>query len=160
MSSSTSSSDIARMWRGFFLLAAGTAATALAMLYLFVVLVDPWGSLPLDLKLDRTPVTSNQRFAYPMLARSAAFDSAIFGTSTSRLLRPAVLDPAFGARFANLAMNDATPYEMSRLMAVFRRAHPAARFVLLGIDLRYCSVGDEEEKFTYRAFPAWMYGDN
>ena len=65
-----------------------------AALYAFVVLVDPWGSLPMDLKLDRVPVTSNQRFAYPVLARSDAFDSAIFGTSTSRLLRPAALNPA------------------------------------------------------------------
>ena len=67
-----------------------------AVLYAFVVLVDPWGSLPLDLPLDRVPVTSNQRFAYPMLARSDAFDSAMFGTSTTRLLRPAALNPAFG----------------------------------------------------------------
>src|ERR1700761_9237412 len=129
MSSSTSSSD--RDWRRFFRLFAGTAAAAVAVLYAFVVLVDPWGSLPINLPVDRVPVTSNQRFAYPVLARSPTFDSAIFGTSTSRLLRPSRLNPAFGARFANLAMNDATPYEMSQLMTVFAQAHPAAKMVLL-----------------------------
>ena len=156
MSSSISSSEPAA-WRRFFRLAAGTTAVAVAVLYAFVVLVDPFGSLPLDLPLDRVPVTSNQRFAYPSLARSAAFDSAIFGTSTSRLLRPAVLNPAFGARFANLAMNDATPYEMSRLMAVFATAHPAARIVVLGVDSPWCVTGDTYEKLTPRAFPEWMY---
>ncbi|MCC7282510.1 MAG: hypothetical protein IT556_09020, partial [Acetobacteraceae bacterium] len=54
-----------------------------------------------------------------MLARSARFDSAILGTSTSRMLRPAVLDPLFGARFANLSMNDATAWEQYRLGLVF-----------------------------------------
>jgi hypothetical protein len=157
MSLSTSSSDALR-WRRFFSLAAGTAAAVVAVLYAFVVVVDPWGSLPLDLPLDRTPVTSNQRFAYPVLARSGAFDSAIFGTSTSRLLRPEVLNPAFDARFANLAMNDATPYEMSRLLGVFARSHPAAKMVMLGVDSPWCGTGDGYQKLTPRPFPEWMYG--
>jgi hypothetical protein len=110
--------------------------------------------------LDRAPVTSNQRFAYPALARSPKFDSAIFGTSTSRLLRPADLDPAFGARFVNLAMNDATAYEISRMLLVFAAAHPAAKVVMIGIDSPWCGTGDHLEKFTPRAFPGWMYGSN
>ena len=160
MSSSTSSSESPPSWRRFFRLAVGTTAISVAVLYAFIILVDPWGSLPLSLPLDRTPVTSNQRFAYPVLARSKTFDSAIFGTSTSRLLRPADLDPAFGARFANLAMNDATPYEMSRLMGVFTRAHPAARMVVLGVDSPWCVTGDSYNKLSPRAFPEWMYQPN
>jgi hypothetical protein len=105
MSSSTFSSD---RWRRFFRLAIGTAALAVVIVYGFVVLVDPFDALPLSPPADRVPVASNARFAFPALARSARFDSALFGTSTSRLLRPVTLDPLFGARFANLAMNDAT----------------------------------------------------
>ena len=86
------------------------------MIYAFVVLVDPFDTLPLSPPADRVPVATNARFAFPALARSPKFDSAIFGTSTSRLLRPAVLNAAFGARFANLAMNAATAYEQSRLL--------------------------------------------
>ena len=88
MSSSTSSSD----WRRFFRLAAGTAVLAVAVIYAFVVLVDPFDTLPLSPPADRVPEASNARFAFPSLARSDKFDSAIFGTSTSRLLRPAVLN--------------------------------------------------------------------
>ncbi|MDR3533791.1 MAG: hypothetical protein P4L90_24920 [Rhodopila sp.] len=160
MSSSISSSDPPDRWRRFFRRAAGTAAIVVCALYAFVVLVDPWGSLPLTLPLDRTPVTSNQRFSYPVLARSPLFDSAIFGTSTSRLLRPADLNPAFGARFANLAMNDATPYEMSSLLRVFNRAHPAAKVVMLGVDSPWCVTGNSFQKLTPRPFPEWMYGTN
>ena len=153
MSSSTSSSD----WRRFFCLAAGTAALAVAVIYAFVVLVDPFDTLPLSPPAARVPVASNARFAFPALARSDQFDSAIFGTSTTRLLRPAVLNAEFGARFVNLAMNAATAYEQSRLMAAFRRAHPTARLVLVGIDISHCEPGETEQQFTPRAFPAWMY---
>jgi len=156
MFSSTSSSDPA-LWRRFFRLAAGVAAGVVAVVYAFVALVDPWGMLPLSLPLDRSPVTSNQRFSYPALARSDRFDSAILGTSTTRLLRPVALDPAFGARFVNLAMNDATTFEMSSLLAVFIRAHPVAKVIMLGVDVRWCVTGDGEEILTPRPFPAWMY---
>ena len=105
---------------------------AVVVIYAFVVLVDPFDTLPLSPPADRVPVATNARFAFPSLARSDRFDSAIFGTSTSRLLRPVVLNAEFGARFANLSMNAATAYEQSRLMAVFRTAHPAARVVMVG----------------------------
>jgi hypothetical protein len=157
MSSSTSSSDTPAAWRRFFRLAAGSAAGFVAVIYGFIVVVDPWGMLPLSLPFDRVTVTSNQRFSYPMLARSPQFDSAVFGTSTSRLLRPDALDPAFDARFANLAMNDATTYEVSSLLRIFLRAHPEPKVVVLGLDARWCVTGDTYEKLTPRPFPAWMY---
>jgi len=153
MSSSISSSD----WRRFFRLAAGTAVLAVAVIYAFVVLMDPFDTLPLSPPITRAPVASNARFAYPSLARSDRFDSAIFGTSTSRLLRPEVLDPEFGARFVNLAMDAATGYEQSRMMAIFRAAHPAARLVLVGLDVSHCIIADTDMKFTARPFPVWMY---
>ncbi len=144
-------------WLRFFRLAVGTAAVVIGVIYAFVVTVDPWDSLPLSPSLDRAPVTSNQRFAYPALARSPRFDSAVFGTSTSRLLRPSALNAAFGARFVNLAMNAATPWEQTRLMAVFLRAHPAANRIVLGIDVPWCDTGDAIPHLTPRPFPAWLF---
>jgi hypothetical protein len=160
MSSSTSSSDTPAIWRCFFRLAAGSAAVCVGLIYVFVVVVDPWSMLPLSLPLDRVPVTSNQRFSYPMLARSPRFDSAIFGTSTSRLLRPDALNPAFDAHFVNLAMNDSTTVEVSSIFDVFVRTHPDPKVVMFGLDVRWCVTGDSYEKLTPRAFPDWMYGAN
>jgi hypothetical protein len=154
MPSSTSSSD---PWRRFWRLAVGGAAVITAVIYLFVVLVDPFDTLPLSPPADRPPVSTNARFSFPALARSPRFDAAIFGTSTSRLLRPAALDPLFGARFANLAMNDATPYEQRRLMRLFTAAHPDAKAFILGVDVRWCATGAPDVKFTPRPFPEWMY---
>jgi hypothetical protein len=156
MSSSTSSSD----WRRFFRLAAGTAVVVVALVYAFVVLVDPFDTLPLSPPADRVPVATNARFAFPSLARSDRFDSAVFGSSTSRLLRPVALNPEFAAHFVNLAMNAATAYEQTRLMSVFRAAHPEARVIVVGLDLAYCMIGDAEITLTPRPFPEWMYQDN
>jgi hypothetical protein len=160
MSSSTSSSDAASGWRRFLRLAVGTAVLAAAVTYAFVVLVDPFDTLPLSPPADRAPVATNARFSFPALARSEKFDSVVIGTSTSRLLRPAVLNAEFGARFANLAMNDATGHEQSRMLSVFARAHPAARVVLAGLDVRRCYTGDKYELLTLRPFPEWMYDSN
>jgi hypothetical protein len=160
MFSFISSSDSRASWRHFFWLAAGTALACVAVIYAFVVLVDPFNTLPLSPPAKRWPVATDARYAFPALARSARFDSAIFGTSTSRLLRPAVLDPLFRARFANLSMNSATAYEQTQLMDVFRRAHPAPRVVMVGLDVVWCGTGDTYQKFTENPFPPWMYQDD
>ena len=161
MSSYTSSSDPAEAqersaWRRFFLRAVATAAAGVAVVYAFVVLVDPWGVLPFHIPAERPPISTNARFAFAGLARSPRFDAAIFGTSTSRMLRPDALDQAFDARFANLAMNAATAYEQSRLFEVFLRAHPSPRAVVIGLDHVWCDAGPLQ-RYTPRDFPEAFY---
>src|SRR5208282_1099994 len=102
-------------WRRFCRRLLGLALALGAAIYAFVFILDPFDTLALSPPFDRSPVTTNARYAFPALARMSAFDSVILGTSTSRALRPAELDPLFGARFANLAMNSATAYEQWRL---------------------------------------------
>jgi hypothetical protein len=124
-------------------------------MYAFVVMVDPWGMLPLSPPLKRVPISTNARFSFPALAHDPAFDSVILGTSTIRMLRPAVLDGLFGARFANLAMNSATAWEQSRMLALFARNHPAPKIVMVGIDAAWCTR--VPLRTSGRPFPAWMY---
>jgi hypothetical protein len=124
-------------------------------MYAFVVIVDPWGVLPLSPPLPRAPISTNARFSFPALARSRAFDSVILGTSTSRMLRPAVLDGLFGARFANLAMNSATAWEQSSMLVLFARHHPAPKVVMVGLDAAWCTR--TPLRTSGRPFPAWMY---
>ncbi len=130
----------------------------LGIVYAFVVLVDPWDTLPLSPPARRVPISSNARYSFPALARSPRFDSIVLGTSTARLLAPAQLDGPFGARFANLAMNSATAWEQVQLLHVFLRAHPAPRAVLIGLDQAWC--GDTAGETTPRPFPRWMYRDS
>lgn len=157
MNSSISSSE---SWYGFCRRLLGLSLALGGVIYAFVVILDPFDTLALSPPFDRSPITTNARYAFPALARSSAFDSVILGTSTSRLLRPVELDPLFGARFANLAMNSATAYEQWRLGMLFARHHPDAKVLLLGIDIVWCETGDSIVKYTERSFPEWMYDDN
>jgi len=129
-------------------------------LYAAILIVDPYDTVWFSPPLERVPISTNQRFSFPPLARKARFDSAIVGTSTTRLLEPARLNPLFDARFVNLSMNSGTAYEQMRLFDVFVRHHPAARTVIFGIDATFCQVGGVAEKFTPRPFPAWMYDED
>ncbi len=130
----------------------------LGLLYGFVAVVDPWDTLPLSPPLKRVPISSNARFSFPALARSPRFDSVVLGTSTLRLLQPVQLDPVLGTRFANLAMNSATPWEQMQMLGVFARAHPAPKAVVIGIDMAWC--GASNDRLTPRPFPEYMYRAN
>ena len=132
-----------------------TAFGLLALIYGFVVVVDPWDTLKLSPPLPRVPISSNARYSFPALARSQRFDSVVLGTSSSRLLQPALLDTGFDARFVNLAMNSATAWEQSQMFGVFLRAHPAPRVVIIGLDSAWCE--GESPRTTSRPFPPWMY---
>ncbi len=125
------------------------------MVFGFVAGVDPWGMLPVSLPLARAPVSTNARFSMPALASNARFDSAVIGSSSSRLLRPERLDALFGGRFVNLAMNAATAWEQSRMLGLFARTHPNARTVIIGLDTAWCTQAPE--RLTPRPFPDWMY---
>ena len=149
-----------RRWVRFLGAFLGSAIGLGLLLYALLVVVDGYDTVWFSPPFDREPVTSNQRFSFPALARKGRFDSAIIGTSTTRLLRPEKLNPLFQARFANLSMNDATAWEEAQLFGVFRRHHPAPRAVVFGIDVVWCAIGDDFRRLTPRPFPAWMYDEN
>jgi len=149
-----------RRWRRFNRVSLGSAALLSGVLFAFIVLVDPHDHLAVSLPLERVPINQNQRFSYPALARSDAFDSVVAGTSTTRLVRPANLQRELPARFVNLSMNSATAYEQARLLQVFLRHHPRPRFVLLGLDEPWCSLEHDTERYTFREFPEWLYDTN
>jgi hypothetical protein len=162
VNSSTSSSDCAAGpdWRRFARWFFGGGMGLGIFLCLLIFIIDPFDTLPFSPPLDRVPIASNARFSFPAMARKAEYDSVVIGTSTSRLLRPEMLDRLFSARFANLSMNSATAYEQSRLLEVFARHHPGAKAVILGIDVAWCEAAETLQKYTPRPFPEWMYDSN
>ena len=137
-----------------------TALVSSGLVYSFIVLVDPYDNVPFSLPLEREPISTNQRFAYPSLARKPEFDSAIIGTSTARLLKPERLNKLTGDNWVNLAMNSATAYEQMEMLKLFLRHHPKAKNIVIGIDDAWCRPGTELQKFTFRPFPPWMYDEN
>ena len=137
-----------------------TAIAVVTGFYLFIVLVDPYDNVPFSLPFEREPISTNQRFSYPALARNPEFDSVIIGTSTARLLKPERLNRLTGDNWVNLAMNSATAYEQMEMLKLFLRHHPQAKNVVIGIDDAWCRPGEEIQKYTFRPFPPWMYDEN
>ncbi len=128
--------------------------------YVLILLIDPYGNVPFSLVLDRAPISTNQRFSYPSVARDPAFDSVIIGSSTLRLLDPDNLNQRLDAKFANLAMNSATAYEQMKIYDLFMRHHLETKFTVIGIDDSWCKREAAFVKYTFRKFPEWMYDDN
>lgn len=143
-------------WSGF----AGTFVVAAAIMGLtaigLVAAIDPYGLRAAPGRPPGPIMDTNQRLSYPQIARGGPFDAAVFGTSTARLLDPVALDAAFGVRFANLAMNAATPDEQTRLAGLFLARRPI-RAVLFGLDATWCAADPPAR--TANAFPDWLYAD-
>ncbi len=146
--------------RTFLTVFLACAAGAAALLYAAILLLDPYGVSPLRLPLKRAIMDLNQRYMYPQIARSQAFDSIVIGTSTSRLLDPKALDAALGGRFANLSMNAGTAWEQTELARLYLRHNPKPKTVIVGLDQMWCLPAQSIERVTFRGFPAWMYDEN
>src|SRR4051794_9692754 len=82
-------------WRALLARFAAVLAAAGLGLAAFVCVFDPYGAGPLAGLAPPALMDINQRFMYPQVIRSHAYDSAVIGTSTVRLLNPARLDPLF-----------------------------------------------------------------
>jgi len=147
-------------WRRFVFAVVGGFGAIIALLAIFIVLMNPYGNLP-KLVLSEHAITDiNQRFQYPSLIRSGRYDSIVIGASDARLLRPQILDEAFGGHFANLSMNAGQAWEQYRLVDLYLRQPGKPRMLLMGLDHVWCDDDAEEERTTFRGFPDWMYDDN
>lgn len=162
MASARKRPDPAGAWSGFVTLFAATSVAVLALLFGAVAALDPFGSRVGPGRAPTPIMDLNQRYMYPQLARSGGFDSAIFGTSTIRLLDPRKLGAAFGGRFANLGLNAGTPWEQLQLAALFLRHVPRPATIILGLDRSWCDADadDPSKRLTFRSFPPWLYDDD
>lgn len=146
----------AAAWSGFARSLITAAALIGIVVVAFVALLDPYGLRAAPGHPPGPIMDANQRLSYPQIARGGSFDAAVFGTSTARLLDPHALDQAFDARFANLAVNAATPDEQIRLAELFLAHHPV-RAILFGLDGTWCAADPPAR--TANAFPDWLYAE-
>lgn len=149
------------IWLPFLRWFLGTFLVLLALVAGFVVLMNPYGNLPASGGWSHVIMDQHQRYHYPSIARSGLYDSAVFGTSTGRLLEPERLNGHFGGRFANFAMNAAAAWEQVQLAKVFLGSVPSPRAVLLAVDGAWCNSSAEVDAArSARSFPDWLYDDN
>ena len=147
-------------WLRFLRIFLIVAGASVALIVGLIVWANPYRNIPF-VSQQRPLMDLNQRYLYPSVARDLTFDSAVFGTSSIRLLKPEELEQALGGRFAELGMNDATAYEIYRLARLFLEYRQMSgrmpRTVIFGIDIRFCQVEETYQQFTPRPFPPWMF---
>jgi hypothetical protein len=146
-------------WRDCNRIFLATFIGILAAVYIFIVLIDPYGVVPFSLPFDRA-IMSAQRQMYPQILRSGRYDSIVVGTSTSRLLDPAALSRVLGGRFASLAMPSLTAWEQVQIIDFFRRAVSDPKAVLIGLDHEWCDRTSSAARDKEVDFPSWAYDDN
>jgi hypothetical protein len=147
-------------WTGYLRTLLLTTLISVVTAFAWILLVDPYDNVWFSPPWEREPISKNQRYSYPALARNPRFDSLILGTSSIRLLSPGELNPLLDASFANLAMNAATPYEQSRILELFVRHHPSIRYAFLGVDDFWCNPDRPSDRYAQWPFPEWMYDEN
>jgi hypothetical protein len=146
-------------WRKTNRLFLATFVGLLAAVYIFILLVDPYGVVPFSLPFER-PIMTTQRQMYPQILRTGRYDSIVVGTSTVRLLDPAALDRALGGHFASFAMPSSSAQEQVWMIDYFRRTVAGPKAVLVGLDHEWCHRTSGAADAREREFPFWAYDEN
>ena len=152
----------AHPWPAFVGMALGVAAALLCVVVGLVAAIDPYGFRAGPGRAPRPIMDIDARAMYPQLARSDRFDSAVFGTSTIRLLDPRDLGARLGGSFANLGLNAGTPWEQLQLARLFLRHHAAPKTLVMGLDRNWCEPDADRpgRTLTFRPFPTAFYDEN
>lgn len=132
----------------------------ISFVFLFTVVVDPYDNFHVSPPIARGVIAHNQRLSYPALAKSDRFDSAIFGTSTTRMINPTHINAGLAAQFVNLSLNSGTWWEQREMFRLFVRHHAQLKRIVFGIDVIWCQENDRGAKLTPRLFPPWLYDGN
>jgi hypothetical protein len=130
------------------------------ILYLTIIIIDPYDSVAFSPKWDRYPPRGDHRHWNAKLLKNSSFDSLVLGSSTAMLLNPEELNVAMGARFVNLGMPLATPYEQMRLLSLFAHYHNGIKMLIVSVDTLWCHPKGMPEHANSRlvnAYPDWLY---
>jgi hypothetical protein len=156
MSSSISSSEPAPEWGRWLAAFLGALALGAALVFAFVIAVDPYdsgrfGFLRIEGVSDVNPNTANAS-----RARDPQFDSAIIGDSTAQLLKPSELSSMTGARFVQLTVPGTGPREQLAILDFFVRHHARIGAVVIAADDVWCTR--DAALPPPHPFPFWLYG--
>jgi len=143
-------------WRRYVLRLIAVFVATLAVVFVFIVAIDPYdsGRFPSIGLVGISDET--QRTANVSLGRSRNFDAAIFGNSHGQLIDPARLTQQTGRSFVQLAIPGADAPEQLAMVHWFIRHHARIGALVVAADARWC-VPDPR---PWNWFPFWLYGDS
>jgi hypothetical protein len=147
-----------RVWRSFTTTFLGVFVGGLGVIYLLVLLADPYDTGRFPSFHTSGTYDENKLTASASRARDPRFNAAIFGNSRGQLLDPWRLSQATGLSFVQLTTAGSGPREQLAIMRWFLLHHPHPAAIILQIDERWCSQ-DPTLPVTF-PFPFWLYQGN
>ena len=150
--------DARPAWRRWLVVFCGTFFGVSALLFTFVLLMDPYdtGRFP-GFRIvgtgDRSPRTSAAS-----RGRDPHFNATVIGNSTGQLLDPYRLSRDTGLHFTQLTIPATGPREQLTLMRWVISHHPAYGAFVIVTDMSWCST-DPNLPLEY-PFPFWLYGSD
>jgi hypothetical protein len=158
MSSSISSSDLLSQWSRWLVIFACTIAFGTSLLFVFVIMVDPYDSGRFGFLGIEGVNDWNQRTASASRARDPRFDSAVIGNSHGQILNPAELSRLTGAHFVQLTVPGTASREQLAILDFFMRHHQRVDGLVIITDEVWCT--HDPALPPAASFPFWLYGDS
>jgi len=146
-----------RPWRRWLAVFAGTTFVVGAVVYLAVLLIDPFATGRFTPIKSIELASNNPRLLKAGLVRDPRFDGAIFGSSTGYPLDPQRIGDASGWRVAQYAIPASLPPSQLRVARAYQRFHRGeASLQIYVLDHFWCRPGDPASG-GWGAFPDWVY---
>jgi hypothetical protein len=158
MSSSISSSDPMSQWSRWLAIFGCTIAFGTSLLFVFMIVVDPYDSGQFGFLGIQGVNDWNQRTASASRARDPRFDSAVIGNSHGQILNPAELSRLTGAHFVQLTVPGTASREQLAILDFFVRHHQRVEGVVIVTDEVWCT--HDPALPPAASFPFWLYGDS
>ena len=125
----------AQGWRRWLMYFCRRVVWRHSVLYLAVVLLDPFATGRITPFAHFNVTTDVRIFAHAGRARNPEFDSAIIGNSRGFAIEPARLSRGTKRRFVHLGLDAAFPGDQLKMLALFARHRPGgAPLILLVVD--------------------------
>ena len=148
-----------RRWRRYAITLAAIVVGALATIVVLMVLIGPYGPLPMSLPFERPPMIQSQRLAFPSIVRSGKFDAFVVGSSTSRVIGTDWIDARMGVHSANVGINGATQHEQRLMAGLIARQVRNLRLLIWGLDGNWCADKVEAVGHPQQPSSEWLYDD-
>src|SRR5262249_16126067 len=149
--------DSTRAWLHFVQVFVITLGTALAVIYLLILILDPYDNGRITHNIVFGVVDENPRTASASRGRDPHFDSVVIGNSRGQLLDPKRLSDGTGLSFVQLTVPGAGPQEQLTLLRWFIHHHRRIGAVLLVADQTWCT---QNLVPPAHPFPFWLYSES
>jgi hypothetical protein len=143
------------VWRRFAVLFLALFGGGIALVYVALLVIDPYDTGRFPTFMRPGVVDSGQRTSNASHGRDPRFDAAVIGNSRGQMLDPAKLSELTGLSFVQLTTTATGPREQMTMLRYFMAHHSKIDALVLNVDERWCT--HDQSLPLILPFPFWLY---